>query len=152
MDVPVVSQEILDDDPVVADLLEAAHGRIECMEGNSEAYEEQRPVRESSAEERRVAAVSRPSRGAVAGRQFKFGSCPTHGCARSAHVFSVDAASERRGRAFVICNLWWKYDSCGRRKCWHMEAATAEQFRVFPKMLKEKYSDLRVSLARGAAR
>lgn len=101
VDVPVVSQEILDDDPVVADLLEAAHGRIECMEGNSEAYEEQRPVRESSAEERRVAAVSRPSRGAVAGRQFKFGSCPTHGCARSAHVFSVDAASERRGRAFV---------------------------------------------------
>eukprot|EP00435_Cladocopium_sp_Y103_P065458 s693_g27.t1 len=171
VDVPRVSQEILAADPVVADLSEAVHGWIEYAECKAEADEVQMPVLEEAARGGSAAVVPRQSRGALAGRQFKFGSCPIHACARSAHVFSADASRERRGRAFVclvsrtfffsfarqgllimhrICNLWWKYESGGRRKCWHMEQATTQQFSVFPKMLKEKYQDLRISLARGA--
>eukprot|EP00435_Cladocopium_sp_Y103_P007780 s5231_g2.t1 len=171
VDVPMVSQEILAADPVVADLSEAVHGWIEYSECKAEADEVQMPVLEEAARGGSAAVVPRQSRGALVGRQFKFGSCPIHACARSAHVFSADASRERRGRAFVclvsrtcffafarqrhlsmhrICNLWWKYESGGRRKCWHMEKATAQQFSVFPKMLKEKYQDLRISLARGA--
>lgn len=35
-------------------------------------------------------------------RDFKFGSCPTHSCARSAFVFGPNAAPERRGRPYVL--------------------------------------------------
>lgn len=35
-------------------------------------------------------------------RNFKFGSCPYHNCARSAFVFGPNAAPERRGRPYVL--------------------------------------------------
>ena len=35
-------------------------------------------------------------------RNFKFGSCPHHNCARSAFVFGPNAAPERRGRPYVF--------------------------------------------------
>ena len=35
-------------------------------------------------------------------RNFKFGSCPHHNCARSAFVFGPNAGPERRGRPYVL--------------------------------------------------
>ena len=34
-------------------------------------------------------------------KQFKWGSCPRHGCARSPHVFGSECAPKRRGKAFL---------------------------------------------------
>lgn len=82
-------------------------------------------------------------------RIFKFGACPHHECARSPFVFGPGAAPERRGRPFVICNRWWKYDG-NRRLCWHMVPASEEQWREFPLFQKQKWESLKYSLARGS--
>ena len=48
-----------------------------------------------------------------------------------------------------ICNKWWK-EVDGQRQCWHMEEASRQDVRRFPKVQKEKFLDLANALARNA--
>jgi len=41
-------------------------------------------------------------------KQYKWGACPVHGCARSPHVFDSRCAPERRGKAFLLLGRAWQ--------------------------------------------
>lgn len=48
-----------------------------------------------------------------------------------------------------ICNQWWKTSKENKRLCWHMQRASQEDFAKFPKMMRQKFHDLKLSLMRG---
>ena len=74
-------------------------------------------------------------------RVFKFGSCPHHGTALRAHVWS--ARSLKAGRAALVCSRFWKRDPTTKKPlCWYYKDVSNAEAAKWPRFHRQRHQSL----------
>ena len=82
-------------------------------------------------------------------RQFKWGQCAKcRGRSLQPHIMGVSA--RKAGDLVLYCSNWWRDGPANGRLCWYQEPFPMSRFEELSFVMKRKYADLRLSLARNS--